>query len=293
MLKLLIFLALTLAVDSAQAQATITITSPQDGDFIETAKVTYFYIEATHTGELIYPIVYEYTSNGGNSWLRIDSMVGTGTPDISNHRWKDVTDVDGILQIRIRDGNGVTGTSGAFRLISPARPIWLEINKSTYPLPKDADVLIEWGLNHDAEYIDLAYSQGIGAVRITQETLPGNARQFIWRTPPFDLPSVTLSLSVDNAQYMTVGPFAIGQPSAVKEVSETQVVLAPNPASSLVELRGLPAEVTTVQIIDLLGRIMASLPVNNSSIDVSTVPSGSYRIRSGSPMIDLPLVITR
>jgi hypothetical protein len=292
MLKLLLFLALTLTVDSAQAQATITITSPYAGDFIE-AKVPYFYIEATHTGELIYPIVYEYTSNAGSSWLRIDSIVGTGTPDVASYRWKNVPDIDANLQIRIRDGNGVTGTSGAFHLFSPAMPIWLEINKSTYPLPKDTDVLIEWGLNHDAEYIDLAYSQGIGAVRITEETLPGNARQFIWRTPPFDLPSVTLTIVVDNAQYMTVGPFAIGQPSAVKEVSETQVVLAPNPASSLVELRSLSAEVTTVKMVDLLGSTVASLPVNNSSIDVNSLPSGSYRIRFGSPTIDLPLVITR
>ena len=225
----------------------------------------------------------------------IDSIPGTGDPYIATYNWEDVPDIDEQVRIRIRDGNGVTGISGTFSLVSPAKPTRLEINHSSYPVPKDREVLIEWDMNHDGEVIELWYSQGIGSVPITPEPLPGSARTYIWHTPPFDLPEVTLGIRVDGGNGISIGPFAIGEAAGVEQISQGQFSFAPNPASSSVVVAGLPAGTQKIVILDVLGRPVVSFPTGSPRIDVSALPAGSYKLtcQTQSETFFLPLIISR
>lgn len=294
MFKILLVALLTvLASRAALAQSTITITSPGEGDIIS-AEVPVFTIHASHAGTIVHPIVYEYTTNAGETWLMIDSIPGTGDPYIATYYWQDVPDIDEQVRIRIRDGNGVTGISGTFSLVSPAKPTRLEINHSSYPVPKDREVLIEWDMNHDGEVIELWYSQGIGSVPILSSPLPGDARTYVWRTPPFDLPAVTLTVVVDGNKSLRIGPFAIGEPAAVASRQESDLFISPNPASSDLTIEGLPANVQRISLIDASGRSVAEWRASDK-LDVRGLPNGSYRllIEVSDKVISHPLIISR
>ena len=70
----------------------------------------------------------------------------------------------------------------------------------------------------------------------------------------------------------------------VKEPTVAQLVLAPNPASDRFHMIGLPEAVSTVEVMDAMGRTVLHGSLRNGSpIDVTKVEPGPYQVRVKDP----------
>src|SRR5689334_7730835 len=101
-------------------------------------------IQVTADGEFAYPVVYEYTTNGGSSWENIQTEKGSGKAYIWSFPW-DVPDIDAPqVQIRISDSLGTVGLSEIFSIRARPMILSVRVNNNKFPVPVDSDVLIEW-----------------------------------------------------------------------------------------------------------------------------------------------------
>jgi hypothetical protein len=248
-------------------------------------------VVGTSDNEIVGPLRYEFTIDDGSTWTTFH--IDTNSKPFLGYQWLDYPNIDAQIRVRMTDGNGVTGTSPDFRLESLPAATWVEINGNNFPLPKDADVLIEWMQNRDGGLIQLVQSQGVGGSPIVMD-LPPNTRSYIWRTPPFDVPWMTLRLEIGGGIDTLIGPFAIGEPASVEGEIASAIHVTPNPATNYIQIHAEEARIDRVSIVDAAGRIHLSQKPK-SRLDVRGLPNGSYRLIIEIPdeVITRPLVISR
>ncbi|HRH37024.1 MAG TPA: T9SS type A sorting domain-containing protein, partial [Flavobacteriales bacterium] len=68
----------------------------------------------------------------------------------------------------------------------------------------------------------------------------------------------------------------------IEELSAVNAVVAPNPASEIVRVSGLPQGKWNVSVLDAIGRVVMNTPFNQNTgtltLDVASLPNGSYQL---------------
>ncbi len=98
--------------------------------------------------------------------------------------------------------------------------------------------------------------------------------------------SYTISLNVNNGicndNIEFVNYITVYYPTSINEFTDNDITIYPNPASTFVQVKGIKSKVTTYSIIDISGKIVKQLSIeqfNNLTIDISNLENGIYYIK--------------
>ncbi len=100
--------------------------------------------------------------------------------------------------------------------------------------------------------------------------------QFIVSAPGFSGGKVVFSNSTDP-DYAPVLNLKYGEyPSAIKETSNQQFNIFPNPTTGLLNIEAGNEIITHIEISNLMGQVVAQPQFNNNTIDISALADGMY-----------------
>lgn len=120
----------------------------------------------------------------------------------------------------------------------------------------------------------------INGVPVTSYSV-NSSGQLVFVVPP-GATSGLLWLTINGQIYASTSPLVILRPAGLAEaVNSAPLRLHPNPARERVTLSGASG---TVQLLDALGRVVRTTPVERAhpSLDLRGVPAGVYLVRSGT-----------
>lgn len=99
--------------------------------------------------------------------------------------------------------------------------------------------------------------------------------------PTADFGPITLTNPVTNSQPSSFVASLAGPVGLPTDAPGTAFSLAPNPATTTVQLTGAPAG-TTACLLDALGRIVRTYPAGSTTLDLHGLAPGLYTVRAGA-----------
>lgn len=189
-----------------------------------------------------------------------------------------VDNVNGEIYMNTNsDGSRVTNNTkgedfkGSYHSIELGYYAYLYSN--LYYLHQPASLYYKFSAKPEAQNISLSpIPMEEGLLRIKSVTLDGN------EFTTFNPSTRTLNIAANQGGKFKVTYESLNSPEAVAKLDADKITVFPNPAKDLIQLDGMEA-VSELTVIDLTGKILIQLPVNDQSsmrVDLQNLKSGIY-----------------
>lgn len=276
----------------------IVVTAPSTGDTLLVG--TQQTISYTVTSSTSYSRSIQYSTNGGTTWINVDTVVTTPT-----YNWTVPATPSSNVLVRVKDSTGVIGTSGKVVIVVPGTvdSVWL----APLPVIEGSNETINWkasGYLGNNVAINVYYD---GVTPNSLENASSEASgSYLWAVPVAEVTGVFVRVTFASGATATSAPFNIVAPASVSDASNNtaNIQLWPNPfqTQTTIQYELASSEDVSLSIYDLLGREVESVQegIQGSGeheivFDGTHEPAGaySYELTVGDTRYRGQLVIVR
>jgi aminopeptidase N len=87
------------------------------------------------------------------------------------------------------------------------------------------------------------------------------------------------SIQFDPNNFIMKELLDLGELTSITNTAENEITVYPNPGMDRIEIKGIPIEVSSVELINTKGQLIKSLEMNARNHDISELPAGQYILK--------------
>ena len=257
----------------------IKVSAPIAGDTLLSR--THQNITYTVTSSTSYTRYIQYSTNGGTTWINIDTALNTLT-----YNWTVPATASSNALIRVIDTTGVIGLSGKFVILVPGTVA--SVTLTTPNVTEGTTTNIMWSasgylgntLNIDVAYDGVTWNSIVAGYPVANTS-------YAWTAPMSQFSGVLIRVTFASGSTGISAPFDIVAPASVSDASNVpaNIELWPNPFQTQTTLQYnlSSSEDVSLSVHDLLGREIENIQegtqtagVHQITFDGSHEPAGIY-----------------